>query len=106
MTELCLHFFCDVLAQGAVAFVPDKRVRPGSHEHPKKPIDYPVGSELVLVAPLVRLVQRQAQRRAYIQTEQVFVDGLEVSKDFLDLVDHVVHIIFSKLLNPLVCHSV
>ena len=58
------------------------------------------------MGPFVRLVERETEGRPDIQAEEIFVDGLEVSKDLLDLVDHVVYIILRKLLNPLIRHSV
>ena len=43
-------------------------------------------------------MQAKTERAAYIQTEQVLVDCLEVSKDFLNLIDYVMDIVLSKLL--------
>ena len=99
LTQLLLRLLGNVPAQRAVILVAKDRVRACGHDHSKEAIDDTICSNLILVRPLVGRVQAQTERAAYIQAEQVLVDRLEVSKDFLDLVDHVVNIILSELLN-------
>ena len=99
LTQLLLRLLGNVPAQRAVILVAKDRVRACGHDHSKEAIDDAISSNLILVRPLVGRVQAQTERAAYIQAEQVLVDRLEVSKDFLDLVDHVVNIVLSELLN-------
>lgn len=54
------------------------------------------------MCPLVGLVQRQGESRADIETKKIFIDGFKIGKDFLDLIDNIVHITLRKLLNPLI----
>jgi hypothetical protein len=54
------------------------------------------------VGPLVRLVEREGEGGADIETEEIFIDGLEISENFLNLVYDVVHIILCELLDPFV----
>ena len=61
---------------------------------------------MVLLTPIVGCVKAQWQCTSYVQTEQILVDGLEVGKDFLYLINHIMHIILGKLLNFVVMYRV
>ena len=95
-----------MLAEGAVAVVAEDWVRPGSHQETEQSVDDSSACHLVLLRPLVRLVQAEGEGGAHVETEEIFVDGLEISKHFLDLIDNVVDIVFSELLDSLVRNRV
>ena len=99
LSQLALCLLGNVLAEGTVSFIANDRVSTSGHKYTKKTINDSISSQLILVGPLIGRVQAQTQRAAYIQTEQILVDGLKVSKDFLNLIDNVMNVIFCKLLN-------
>ena len=61
---------------------------------------------MILLTPIVGRVKAQWQCASNVQTEQILVDGLEVSKDFLDLIYDIMHIILSELLNLVVMYRI
>ena len=61
---------------------------------------------MVLLTPIVGGVKAQWQCASDIQTEQILVDGLEVGKDFLDLINDIMNIILSELLNLVVMYRI
>ena len=61
---------------------------------------------MILLTPIVGGVKAQRQCASNVQTEQILVDGLEVGKDFLDLINDIMNIIFSELLNLVVMYRI
>ena len=61
---------------------------------------------MILLTPIVGGVKAQRQCASNVQTEQILVDGLEVGKDFLDLINDIMHIILSELLNLVVMYRI
>ena len=106
LSQLALRLLCNVLAERAVSLVAHDRIGTSSHKNAKKTIYDAICSQLILMSPLIGWVQAQTKRAAHVQTEQIFVDGLEVSKDFLDLIDNVMNVILCKLLNLSIRNSV
>lgn len=106
LAQLALSLLSDVLAQGAVSLVSEDRAGASRHDDAEEPVNYAIGSDLVLLGPLTRRVHAQAQRAAHFQAEQVLVDGLEIGKYFLHLIDHVVHVVLGELLDLRVRHRV
>ena len=61
---------------------------------------------MILLTPIVGGVKAQWQCTSNVQTEQILVDGLEVGKDFLDLINDIMNIILSELLNLVVMYRI
>ena len=61
---------------------------------------------MILLTPIVGRVKAQWQCASNVQTEQILVDGLEVGKDFLDLINDIMNIILSELLNLVVMYRI
>ena len=102
LVQFLLSALCDILAKVAIAFIANDWICSCGHQNTEKSIDYAITSHLVILCPLVGLVQRQGESRADIETEKIFIDGLKIGKNFLDLIDNIVYITFGKLLNPLI----
>jgi len=104
--HLRLHFLGDVPAQRAVTFVPDDGVATRRHQNTEEAINDTVGGQLVLESPISWLIETEAERRANIEGEKVFVDGLEVGKDLLDLIDDVADIVLGEKLDFVIVHRI
>ena len=106
LRNLSLDFLSNVLAKGAVTVVPEDGVATCCHYDSEEAINNPVCILLVLLGPLLLTELAQSQGGANIEREEVLVDGLEIGKDLLDLVDDIVDIILGESLNPAIAHSV